>query len=61
MSLDLLILRAMNEHGWGRKFATEYVMNRHIHGLGHERAYNLAMENTMKGRRQRPAIRPRTT
>lgn len=45
MSLDLLILRAMSAHGWSRKFATEYVMNRHIHGLGHDRSYREAMRS----------------
>jgi len=38
MNLDLLILRAINEHGWSRPFATEYVMARHVHGMGHERS-----------------------
>jgi len=42
MNLDLLILRAIREHGWTRPFATAYVMARHVHNMGHERSVTYA-------------------
>lgn len=56
MSLELLILRAISENRWSRRFATEYVMNRHIHGLSHEQAYHQAMRSPLL----RPSEKPRT-
>jgi hypothetical protein len=57
MSLDLLILRAINEYGWSRNFATEYVMGKHIHGLGHGRAYAHAMKSPYVRASEKPRSR----
>jgi len=57
LSLDLLILRSVNEHGWSRKFATEYIMGKHIHGLSHDRAYAHAMKSPYV----RTSEKPRST
>jgi len=57
MSLDLLILRAVNEHGWSRNFATEYIMGKHIHGFSHGRAY----AHAMKSPHVRTSEKPRNT
>jgi len=45
MNYDLLILRAMDEHGWKRNFATEYVMARYLHGMSHARAMKHALSS----------------
>lgn len=54
-SLDLLILRAMNEHGWTRPFATEYVMGRNVHGLSHERAFRHAQLSRLVRKEDKPS------
>lgn len=53
-SLDLLILRAMRDHKWTRPFATEYVMARNIHGLGHERAVRHAQASPYVKQKDKP-------
>jgi len=46
MNKDLLILRAMNDFGWSKRFATEYIMERTYNGLSHNAAYSAAMSST---------------
>lgn len=46
MNRQLLILRAMNDFGWTKPFATEYVMERTYNHLSHTKAFDRAMKST---------------
>lgn len=42
MSLQFEITRIMSVYKWSQAFTIEYVMARQIHGVGHEKAIQMA-------------------
>ena len=56
MHRELLILRAMNDFGWSKSFATEYVMERTYNGLSHHLAIRAAMTSTYVKEQDKPKV-----
>jgi hypothetical protein len=54
MHRELLILRAMNQFGWTKPFATEYIMEKTYNGRSHAAAYFAAMTSTYVSQRDKP-------
>jgi hypothetical protein len=55
MSTKLEVLRVMDRFRWSKPFATEYVMARRYHGLGHESAIREAKRSPYVSPRDVPA------
>jgi hypothetical protein len=58
-SRDYLIIRAMNEFGWKRAFAVQYIMERTYNGLSHKSAYLEAMKSPWVNAKDKPKNPPK--
>ena len=57
MNIELLVLKTMNQFGWKKSFARQYVMERTYNGLSHNRAFNEAMKSTWVPKWDKPTER----
>jgi hypothetical protein len=56
MNRQLLILRAMNDFGWSKPFATQYIMERTYNGLSHNSAFRAAMNSVYVSNKDKPKV-----
>lgn len=56
MNRQFLIIKAMNDFGWTKPFATEYIMERTYNGLSHHSAIRAAMTSTYVKEQDKPKV-----
>lgn len=57
-SYQYMIIKVMSAYKWHKSFATEYVMARHYHQMGHASAFREAMKSPYVSVGERPKFMP---